>query len=148
MKIKEFTFLIILLFGNLSFSYGQSIPKMRNEDKIRIKEAITISQKFGDKIWNGINNVPFVVLLVTDSVEFLVNHPYPSEDFKLSEEDKLLNTKIFYRERTIILCNTSSNYFIIFQNRYIYIRDWFSSCFINNFSGNNPVFLIVLSDSN
>lgn len=99
MKIKEFTFLIILLFWNLSFSYGQSIPKMRNEDKIRIKEAITISQKFGDKIWNGINNVPFVVLLVTDSVEFLVNHPYPSEDFKLSEEDKLLKTKIFYRER-------------------------------------------------
>ena len=53
----------------------------------------------GEKIWNGINKVPFVILLVTDSLEFLVNHPYPSDDFKLSEDDKILNTKILYRKR-------------------------------------------------
>lgn len=98
MDNKSIIYTIILLLG-FSFSHGQTTPKMRNEDKIRIKEATTISNKLGDKIWNGINKVPFTVLLVTDSLEFLVNHPYPSEDFKLSEEDKLLNTKIFYRER-------------------------------------------------
>jgi hypothetical protein len=78
---------------------AQILPQMRNEDKIRIREAINISNRFGDAVWKGMDKVPFVVLLITDSVEFLVNHPYPSVDFKISEEDRILNTKIFYRER-------------------------------------------------
>lgn len=77
----------------------QSIPQMRKEDKIRIREAINISNRFGDSIWKGINKIPFVVLLLTDSVEFLINHPYPSADFKISEEDDILKTKILYRKR-------------------------------------------------
>ena len=77
----------------------QSIPRMGKEDKIRIREAIDISNRFGDTIWSGINRVPFVVLLITDSVEFLINHPYPSDDFKISEEDDILKTKILYRKR-------------------------------------------------
>lgn len=90
------TLISILLF---SCSFGQTIPEMRYEDKIRIREAIKISEQVGDSIWKGINEVPFVVLLVTDSVEFLINHPYPSDDFKLSEDDRILNTKILYRKR-------------------------------------------------
>jgi hypothetical protein len=78
---------------------GQGLPKMRTEDKVRIREAITISNKYGDEIWQGINEAPFVVLLVTDSVEFLINHPYPSSDFKFSEDDKILKAKILYRQR-------------------------------------------------
>lgn len=72
---------------------------MRYEDKIRIREAIQISNKFGDKVWKGFDKIPFVVLLVTDSVEFLINHPYPSDDFKLSENDTIIKTKIFYRKK-------------------------------------------------
>jgi hypothetical protein len=78
---------------------SQSIPQMRKEDKIRIREAINISNRFGDSIWQGINKVPFVVLLITDSVDFLINHPYPSDDFKISEDEDLLKTKILYRKR-------------------------------------------------
>ena len=78
---------------------GQGLPKMRTEDKVRIREVITISNKYGDEIWQGINQAPFVVLLVTDSVEFLINHPYPSADFKISEEDNILKTTILYRKR-------------------------------------------------
>jgi len=89
----------MVYLSSLSFAYGQDTPKMRYEDKIRIREAINISKQMGEKIWNGINKVPFVILLVTDSLEFLVNHPYPSDDFKLSEDDKILNTKILYRKR-------------------------------------------------
>lgn len=95
-KIIKLFIAVLTLFSN---SYGQVIPKMRFEDKIRIREAINISQKVGDKIWKGINDVPFVVLLVTESEEFLINHPYPSEDFKLSEYDTILNTKIVYRAK-------------------------------------------------
>ena len=83
----------------ISLVGGQPLPQMRKEDKIRIKEAINISNNFGDKIWYGISQVPFVVLLVTDSIEFLINHPYPSADFKISEEDSLLKTKIYYRKK-------------------------------------------------
>jgi hypothetical protein len=88
---------VMLLFALSGF--GQGLPQMRKEDKIRIKEAITISNRFGEAIWKGINETPFVVLLVTDNVEFLINHPYPSADFKISEDDRILNAKILYRKR-------------------------------------------------
>lgn len=97
--MKKLLFLVLFVIEGLSATFGQTNPKMRYEDKIRIREAITISEQTGDKIWKGINEVPFVVLLVTDSVEFLIHHPYPSDDFKLSEDDSILKTKIFYRSR-------------------------------------------------
>jgi len=83
----------------ISTAEGQSLPQMRKEDKVRIKAAIDISTRFGEAIWSGINEAPFVVLLVTDSIEFLINHPHPSVDFEISEDDKILNTKILYRKR-------------------------------------------------
>lgn len=78
---------------------GQPAPEMRYEDKIRIREAISIANEFGDKIWKGINDVPFVLILITDSVEFLINHPYPSDDFMLSGKDSILKTSIYYRPK-------------------------------------------------
>jgi hypothetical protein len=78
---------------------AQGKPDMRLQDKIRIKEAISISEQFGDKIWKGINGVPFVIILVTDSVEFLINHPFPSNDFTFLESDSVLKTKIYCRPR-------------------------------------------------
>ncbi|WP_439504458.1 hypothetical protein [Sediminibacterium sp.] len=92
-------FSILFVLTVFSVSFGQTTTKMRYEDKIRIREAINISNQFGEEIWKGINQVPFVVLLIEDSVEYLINHPYPSNDFKLSENDSILKTKIFYRPR-------------------------------------------------
>lgn len=83
----------------LTHALGQSGPRMREADKIRIREAISISDKYGEAIWTGINRIPFTVMLVTDSVEFLINHPLPSSDFALLEWDSLLKTKIYYRPR-------------------------------------------------
>ncbi len=99
MLMKKISVLCLLILALFSAAFGQTAPTMRNEDKIRIREAISISNQVGNNIWKGINEVPFVVLLVTDSTEFLINHPYPSKDFKLSENDTILNTKIFYRPR-------------------------------------------------
>jgi hypothetical protein len=90
--------LFMLLVANY-FCKGQSVPKMNNEDKIRIREAIKLSNQVGHKVWKGIAKVPFVILLITDSVEFLIHHPYPSAEFALSENDTLLNTKILFRKR-------------------------------------------------
>jgi hypothetical protein len=90
---------LVMILTLLSVTVAQAPPQMRKEDKTRIREAMIISNKFGNGIWQGINETPFSVLLVTDSVEFLINHPYPSVDFKLSEEDDILKTKIFYRKQ-------------------------------------------------
>src|SRR5258705_12048823 len=97
--MKQILLLLVMILQLIYSVQGQDLPKMRTEDKIRIREAITISNKYGDEIWQGLNEVPFVVLLVTDSLEFLINHPYPSADFKISEEDKILKINIQYSKR-------------------------------------------------
>jgi hypothetical protein len=90
---------IIVSCWTVSALKAQPVPHLGREDKIRIREAIAISDKAGEKIWTGISTVPFTLLLVTDSVEFLINHPNPSREFLLSEKDSILKTDIFYRKR-------------------------------------------------
>jgi hypothetical protein len=97
--MKKSVPMLALLLLLVCAGTGQSLPQMRRDDKIRIKEAITISNLYSDAVWKGMAEVPFVVLLITDSVEFLINHPYPSADFKISEEDSILKTKILYRKQ-------------------------------------------------
>lgn len=97
MTKKEIVLTVLFLLP--IFSFGQDIPLMRFDDKIRIREAIKIRDTFGEEVWRGIKEVPFVVLLITDDIEFLLNHPYPTSDFKLSENDTVLGTKILYRDR-------------------------------------------------
>lgn len=88
--------LLIVLFSCIAYTQN-----MRNIDKIRIAEAIKISNQFGDQIWKGFNTIPFTLLLVTDDYEYLMNHPNPSEDFKLSYFDTILNTNIYYRKTVL-----------------------------------------------
>jgi hypothetical protein len=92
-------FTLVLLFVFTLPSFAQNNPAFRENDRIRIHEAINIQEKYGDKIWNGWSEVPFAVLLVTDSTEFLIRHPKPSEDFQLLGYDSLLQSNIYYRKR-------------------------------------------------
>ena len=88
---------LILLF--LSFySFGQTLSDFSYADKIRIREALKISSQYGDKLWQGYNSVPFAILLVTDSTEFLLYHPNPSSDFRKLGRDDILNTDVYYRK--------------------------------------------------
>ncbi|MBP8116066.1 MAG: hypothetical protein KAY50_11975 [Chitinophagaceae bacterium] len=80
------------------YSFSQKMPELRYADKIRIREAINISAQFGDKLWKGFNAVPFVIILVSDSTEFLINHPNPSADFKLIGLDDVLKTNVYHRK--------------------------------------------------
>lgn len=96
MKVLLFALLSVLF---INCSLAQSGPMPRYEDRIRIREAITISKKFGDKLWKGYKETPFTMVLVTDSFEFLINHPNPSTDFMLSGRDEILNTDVYYRKR-------------------------------------------------
>jgi hypothetical protein len=93
MKLKFAIFIILTCI----YSSGQSLPELRYADKIRIREAMNISTQFGDKLFKGYSTVPFAIVLITDSTEFLINHPNPSSDFKFLGEDEVLKTNIYYR---------------------------------------------------
>jgi len=96
---KFFRLLIIFCFIS-QFCNAKDIPQLGYLDKVRIREAIRIQQAFGESIWEGFTKPPFALILIKDSVEFLIHHPYPSADFKLSEKDSILKTDILYRKRT------------------------------------------------
>lgn len=89
---------ILLSFVSL-YVYGKYVPALPKEDKARIKEALLINEKYGDRIWKGISTTGFSLILVTDSIEYLLFHPNPTPDFEWLEEDKDLGTKIYWRKR-------------------------------------------------
>ncbi len=92
MRTHFFTALLILPL----YIYGQQV---RVSDKACIAEAVNISNTFGEQLWKGFNKVPFSLLLVTEDYEYLMFHDNPTDDFKLLENDKVLKTKIYYRDR-------------------------------------------------
>jgi len=89
---------ILIFLSSTNILYSQK-PVMRLADKIRIREAVKLAKVAGDDIWYRFSETPFAILLISDSVEYLMFHPNPSGDFKLLEEDKFLNTKIYYRKQ-------------------------------------------------
>ena len=91
--ITYFVFLICI-------SIYAKTPELRQDDRVRIAEAIKIADKFGNEVWKDWNKTPFTLLLVTDKYEFLINHPNPSEDFKKLGYDSLLKSEVSYRDKT------------------------------------------------
>jgi hypothetical protein len=89
MKIIALAFVFLLHF------YGAA--QMRMLDKLRIREAQQIMLANGEKIWKGIDKVPFTLLFLTDSGEYLVHHPAPSADFKNLGYDSVLRSTVYWR---------------------------------------------------
>jgi len=90
----------MLVFFSLTMSYciGQTLPSLRHADKVRIVEAVKIADKYGEQLFKGYSTAPFTILLVTDSIEFLMYHPNPSQDFKLVAYDTLLKSNVYHRK--------------------------------------------------
>src|SRR5690554_4305332 len=78
--------LLFALFPLISFPQ----TNISYEDKIRIAEAKRISDMYGEKLWQGWEKTHFALVLIYDEVEFLINHPNPSDDFSLIGFDTLL----------------------------------------------------------
>lgn len=78
--------------------YAQQPASLTSADKIRIREAMTLSRKFGPELFPGYESVPFAIILIKDSIDYLLNHPCPSSDFKLLENDSLLSTAVYFRK--------------------------------------------------
>lgn len=92
--------LLLSMWVSISIS-GQKPEEWLYKDKIRIREAMLIAEKIGDKVWEGYNSSSFSILLITDQTEFLINHPNPSKDFVEMGFDSILQTKVMYRKRVL-----------------------------------------------
>jgi hypothetical protein len=81
-------------------AYGQGQPRLSTTDRIRLAEAFRLGEQLGNRLWADWHKAPFAVLLVTPEHEFLIRHPKPSSDFVLVNYDQLLQSKVYYRQRT------------------------------------------------
>jgi hypothetical protein len=88
----------ILLFG-LSISLSAATPKLPEKDRICLAETFRLADSLGDQLWKGWAEIPFPVLLVTDSTEFLIRHPKPDTSFIAAGYDSPLKSQIFTRPR-------------------------------------------------
>ncbi len=87
---------LLIAFCSSFFSVAAGIG---TTEALLIREAKKISDQLGDKIWPGISKIPFSIVLVTDSIEYLVYHPYPSTDFVLIGKDPILKEDVYQRKR-------------------------------------------------
>ncbi|HKB66581.1 MAG TPA: hypothetical protein VKC61_12065 [Pyrinomonadaceae bacterium] len=96
---KNAALMLVLLLAPC-VAYGQGQPQLSTTDRVRLAEAFRLGDKLGNQLWVDWNKVPFAVLLVTPEHEFLIRHPKPSSDFVLVNYDPLLQSKVYYRQRT------------------------------------------------
>ena len=68
-------------------------------DRVRIGEAFRLADALGDSLWPGWSAVPFAVLLVTPTQEFLFRHPQPSPDFVRVLDEISLGGAVYSRTR-------------------------------------------------
>ncbi len=89
--------IILILISLCEISLGQI--DIRLDDKLRISEAIKISNIYGNGIWSDFDKTPFSILLIDDEFEYLINHSNPSKDFNFIKYDTILNSNTYYRKR-------------------------------------------------
>ena len=98
LKNNSVRVLVLLLAPGVAYAQGR--PQLATTDRIRLAEAFRLADKLGNRLWADWNKAPFAVLLVTPEHEFLIRHPKPSSDFVLVNYDPLLQSKVYYRQRT------------------------------------------------
>lgn len=100
--IRSSIVLLLLLVASTANLASSAVdqPRIAEIDRVRLAEAFRIGETLGNKIWPGWDKAPFAVLLVTPEHEFLIRHPKPPSDFIAAGDDSLLQSKVFYRQRT------------------------------------------------
>lgn len=94
-------FNLVIIYSGIVFNLNAQIINgdYRIEDRFRILDAMKISDQCFNGMWENSGNVPFAIILVTDSNEYLINHDNPTGDFRLLIYDSLLKTNIYTRPR-------------------------------------------------
>jgi hypothetical protein len=73
--------------------------QLGHDDRVRLAEANRLRTAIVNRAWPSWEKTPFALLLVTDTVEFLLWHPQPSPDFVAQGYDSLLKTTVLARPR-------------------------------------------------
>lgn len=100
-----FIYILLFVLSSECFSHAfesnTNIEEIKKEDKIRIREAMRISEFIDDKIWRDWSSAPFLLILVLDKTEYLFteNDKSLSEGFEYFEFDSITERHIFFRPR-------------------------------------------------
>lgn len=99
LRLKIFLIFFALFLATKNIYSQTDTSDLRISDKIRIAEAVRMSEESGDNVWINFSKTPFALLLVTNENEYLFYHPSPSEDFISLGFDSITGCDIFTRER-------------------------------------------------
>ena len=71
------------------------------QDRLRLAEVARLAALVPDRVWPGWSATPMPILLVTDSVEYLVGLEQPGSGFRSGGYDTLLHRPVWLRQRTL-----------------------------------------------
>jgi hypothetical protein len=91
--------LLPLAIGAATTARAQTAVELPSRDRVRLAESMRLAAELGDRIWPGWGRTAMPVLLVGDSVEFLIGHPRPSAEFARLGYDTLLLHEVWIRPR-------------------------------------------------
>jgi hypothetical protein len=78
---------------------AQAYPPLPAADRIRLAEALRLGEMVRDRVWPGWSTAALPILIVADSVEYLVDHPRPSADFQSLGRDRVTGREVLARAR-------------------------------------------------
>ena len=92
------------LFATISIAVSrQQMPNQKpglpREDRIRIAEAFRLGKSVEDKIWQNWSKAPFGVMLITNTYEYLIDHPHATNNFDTLGFDAELHQLVLFRKR-------------------------------------------------
>jgi hypothetical protein len=90
---------LLLLACVVDPTVGETQAEVPRRDGVRIAEAMRLADKLGNEIWPGWSDTPMRVLLVSDSVEFLIGDSGPSADCAKLAYDSILKREVWARPR-------------------------------------------------
>jgi hypothetical protein len=91
--------LLIVTLATPSIGESQSAPRLPDPDRIRLAETFRLADRLRAEVWPGWERTRMVVLLVTDSLEYLVGHPRPTSEFARLGRDSVLGRDVLVRPR-------------------------------------------------
>jgi hypothetical protein len=91
--------LLIAALATPDIGHAQSAGSLPQPDRVRLAEAFRLAGRVGPEVWPGWERTPMGLLLVTDSMEYLVGHPRPGAEFSLLGRDSILQLDVFLRPR-------------------------------------------------
>ncbi len=68
-------------------------------DRVRLAEALRVGDAVRGRLWPGWEATPAPILLVADSVEYLLRHPRPTAEFRSLGWDSVVGAELWARRR-------------------------------------------------